>query len=269
MKLLVLSDLHLEFGAFRVDSHAADAADAVVLAGDIHKGVHALRWIAESFARKPVIYVAGNHEFYSHHWSATLQALREAADKQGTYFLENDVLELHGVRFLGCSLWTDFAYFGQERRTDAMRDYEHGLNDCFMIEASPAAGSSRGATVGRLTAAHVLARHEESIAWLGRELHKGYPGKTVVVTHHLPSRRSVAKQYVDDRLTPGFASELPVSLITCADLWIHGHAHDSCDYVLQGRERKTRVVANPKGYPRRTAKGCENAGFRGDLLIEV
>ena len=28
-------------------------------------------------------------------------------------------------------------------------------------------------------------------------------------------------------------------------LWIHGHSHDRCDYLL----RKTRVVANPLGYP--------------------
>jgi len=28
-------------------------------------------------------------------------------------------------------------------------------------------------------------------------------------------------------------------------LWIHGHGHDRCDYVLG----KTRVVANPLGYP--------------------
>ena len=28
-------------------------------------------------------------------------------------------------------------------------------------------------------------------------------------------------------------------------LWIHGHSHDCCDYMLA----KTRVVANPLGYP--------------------
>jgi hypothetical protein len=28
-------------------------------------------------------------------------------------------------------------------------------------------------------------------------------------------------------------------------LWIHGHTHDRCDYVLA----ETRVVANPLGYP--------------------
>jgi Icc-related predicted phosphoesterase len=28
-------------------------------------------------------------------------------------------------------------------------------------------------------------------------------------------------------------------------LWIHGHSHDRCDYLLG----TTRVVANPLGYP--------------------
>jgi Icc-related predicted phosphoesterase len=29
-------------------------------------------------------------------------------------------------------------------------------------------------------------------------------------------------------------------------LWVHGHTHDSCDYIAGER---TRVVCNPKGYP--------------------
>jgi predicted phosphodiesterase len=41
MKLLVLSDLHVEFAPFMPDAEATHAADIVVLAGDIHKGVKA------------------------------------------------------------------------------------------------------------------------------------------------------------------------------------------------------------------------------------
>ena len=42
MKLLVLSDLHLEFAPFVPDPAVVQAADVVVLAGDISNGVKAI-----------------------------------------------------------------------------------------------------------------------------------------------------------------------------------------------------------------------------------
>ena len=42
-------------------------------------------------------------------------------------------------------------------------------------------------------------------------------------------------------------AELPSEVVRAeqAALWIHGHSHDRCDYLLG----TTRVVANPLGYP--------------------
>ena len=61
MKLLVLSDLHLEFSYFEP---VATDADVVVIAGDLHKKDRGLEWLQEHFSDRPVIYVAGNHEYY-------------------------------------------------------------------------------------------------------------------------------------------------------------------------------------------------------------
>ena len=63
LKLLVLSDLHLEFAPFMPAPAAVDAADVVVLAGDICNGTKAIPWARQAFGSKPVVYVAGNHEF--------------------------------------------------------------------------------------------------------------------------------------------------------------------------------------------------------------
>ena len=63
MKLLVLSDLHVEFAAFQPDLEATKAADVVVLAGDIYKGEHGMHWARRTFPDKKIVYVAGNHEF--------------------------------------------------------------------------------------------------------------------------------------------------------------------------------------------------------------
>ncbi len=57
MKLLILSDLHLEFAPFEP---AADLVfDVVILAGDIHSPAkRAIEWAMERFPGKPVVYVA-------------------------------------------------------------------------------------------------------------------------------------------------------------------------------------------------------------------
>jgi hypothetical protein len=46
-------------------------------------------------------------------------------------------------------------------------------------------------------------------------------------------------------------------------LWIHGHTHDSFDYLLNG----TRIVCNPRGYARSGVN--ENPLFDPDLIIPV
>jgi predicted phosphodiesterase len=48
-----------------------------------------------------------------------------------------------------------------------------------------------------------------------------------------------------------------------AQLWIHGHTHDSFDYTVH----RTRVVCNPRGYAK--AGTNENPRFDPDLIIEV
>jgi Icc-related predicted phosphoesterase len=227
VKLLVLSDLHVEFAPFVPGADASAAADVVVLAGDIHKGVLGIRWAAETFPGKPVVYVAGNHEFYGGHWERTLAEMRAEAKELGIQFLENDSIEIGGVRFLGCTLWTDFEYFrysGRDRRKGATFAAERGMNDFYLIAAEPLHEGQWGNRGPRLSALHTVHRHQESLAWLRGELPKGDPARTVVVVHHAPRAESVAPRFGDHPLTPAFASRLPDKLLRSAALWVHGHA---------------------------------------------
>jgi predicted phosphodiesterase len=265
MKLHLLSDLHNEFANYVPDPGACDAADVIVLAGDIDVGVEGINWARRAFEGKPIIYVCGNHEFYSGHWTATLEEMRAAALVHGVQFLEDDQVVIGGVRFLGAALWTDFAYFGDKEQSAAMSMYRSGLQDCRSI--------ARTASLGRresLQPVDVLLRHQASRTWLEHRLAETFSGPTVVVTHHLPHRNSVAERYALDPLTPGFASNLPESLVTRADLWLHGHTHDSCDYVIETGTARARVVCNPRGYPvdRRHSR-FENGAFNSTLLVEV
>jgi hypothetical protein len=53
--------------------------------------------------------------------------------------------------------------------------------------------------------------------------------------------RSVAERYKNVHLTPAFALNCDDLLDLGGDLWIHGHIHQSCDYMAG----KTRVLRNP------------------------
>lgn len=265
MKLLILSDLHVEMRPFspvtegrRIDEHA----DAVVLAGDIHAGARGPGWARDAFPDKPIVYVAGNHEFYGQHWTQLLDPLREMARKHGVQFLENDAVTISGVRFLGCSLWTDFELFGQKKRVAAMQRAGEIMNDYREIRIGGAPElywvHSKYLTPG-LTAS----RHRASVQWLQEQLAQGDPARTVVVTHHAPHRNSIPERYQADLLSGAYASNLS-PLMGRATLWVHGHIHDSVDYELAS----TRVVCNPRGYQHHSGR-FENGVFEPGLLVEV
>lgn len=103
MKLLVLSDLHLEFGRLPTVKDGRgieEGADVVVLAGDIAEGERGIRWAREAFISKEIIYVAGNHEFYSHGFEALMDRIHEVARQMDVHFLKRDEVMIGDVRFL-------------------------------------------------------------------------------------------------------------------------------------------------------------------------
>jgi len=249
MRLHILSDLHNEFSVF--EPFETDV-DVVVLAGDIAKKSNGIIWAREAFPGKEVIYVPGNHEFYGAQRGDVLAQMRIDADQCGIHLLDNDEVIIRGVRFLGATLWTDFRLFGSDKQASAMAEGLGRLNDFRLIRDG----------VMPLTPTRSIELHEQSLAWLAAELDKPFDGKTVVVTHHLPSKKSVVDRFKKDRLSACFASELD-SLFGKMDLWIHGHTHDNLDYAVNG----TRVICNPRGYV--TYRGQENFNFNPVLVVNL
>lgn len=265
-KILVLSDLHLSHHSFsvmmdgkRIDEHA----DVVVLAGDIDDGLGGFRWAREAFPDKPIVMVAGNHEFYDKHWMRHVDDMRDAAKTHDIEFLEADGIDLAGVRFLGCSLWTDFELFGADKKTIAMRVAKAQMNDFHCIKMSRYA-EFQWSHSKYLTPEMAAMRHQGSMEWLSKKVEKGAdPKKTVVVTHHAPHPNSVPAHFVNDFLSAAYASDLS-RLMGQAGLWIHGHMHHSVDYNVNG----TRIVSNPRGYTHKNG-GFENARFNPAFLVEI
>lgn len=247
MRLRIFSDLHLEFGDW--EPPAADA-DVVVLAGDTHKDIRGLPWIEQHFPGKPVLYLAGNHEFYGSQIDSVLEHLAEVP-RPGFHFLENRSVELGDVVFLGCTLWTDFNLFGDPSR--AGQHAAAGMNDYRLIRYTPEYRKLKG----RDTAGF----HARSRRWLEEELTKHRGRKIVIVTHHAPSPQSLDPRFAQDLLGAAYASNLEAMVQSSgASLWVHGHTHRSVDYQIG----TTRILANQRGYPDQ-----DHTGFRPDLVVEV
>lgn len=253
MKLNILSDLHLSLGALAIPGNDADA---VILAGDVARPREAVSW-ALGLA-KPVLYVPGNHEFYGGSIAGTVAELKQLCAGTNVRVLDNEEVIFHGVRFLGTTLWTDFMLFGDgEKRTAAMQEARRSMRDFSSIrvgETPEAKFTPENSTV--LFTIHA--------AWLDSKLAAPYAGPTVVITHHAPSRKSIHARFADSLLNACFVSDAERLIDgSRAQLWIHGHTHDSFDYVLNG----TRVVCNPRGYAKDGVN--ENPLFDANFCVEI
>jgi predicted phosphodiesterase len=246
MRLQILSDVHLEFGDYQPESAKADV---VVLAGDIHVGRKGVSWIKGHFGNTPVIYVAGNHEFYGGNIPGVLRDLQAATEGSSICFLENASAQIGDITFLGCTLWTDFQLLPDHHgamlaAAKTMSDFNliHGRTDWFQPEDS-------------------IKLHQASLRWLKDALGKVDPRKTVVVTHHAPSAKSIPPQHEGSLLNASFASALDGFVEQSGVAWwIHGHTHHCVDYKI-GR---TRIFSNQRGYPQEPDRG-----FRPDGMLET
>jgi predicted phosphodiesterase len=231
MRLRIFSDLHLEFAPFQPSDRDVDV---VVLAGDIHLETRGVGWAAETF-RRPVVYVPGNHEYYGGHFKNTLAKMKERGAGTQVHVLDRDEVVIEGVRFLGTTLWTDFSATGN--LVLAALEARQRMSDYRRIRT----GNYR-----RLRPSDVVEDHRDAVSFLRAKLAEPFAGKTVVVTHHAPSTRSIAEQFRDDigHLNAAYVNRLDELLGPPAAVWVHGHTHTSFDYDLLG----TRVVCNPRGY---------------------
>ena len=271
MHIQLLSDLHLEENS-AFQPQRAPGADVLVLAGDIgsYQGGSALSALGDEdfglgrFADwpVPVIVVPGNHEYDTLDFDATHARLRATCERLGLIWLERETIVLHGVRFVGTTLWADFDALAPRgpsasltaqltAREKAFRAANHYLRS---------AAATRG---GAPFLAEQIREHALVCqAWLRAALAEPFDGPTVVVTHFAPSLRSADPRYGLRPGTAGFCNALD-ELLPQADLWLHGHLHCAIDW--RDDSGRCRVVANPLGYEK---KG-EQAAFVPQLTIAV
>jgi Icc-related predicted phosphoesterase len=225
LKIQYFSDLHLEFGNFQPP---ATDADVIIAAGDIGVGLQGVEWLQRY--DRPVVYVAGNHEYYGGDVTYTREAIVAAAADSNIHFLENDSTVIDGVRFLGATLWTDYMDGDPKymaRALEQMNDYQQ-----IRIDSVP------------LSPERLYDINWESRFWLASELDETFDGDTVVVTHHAPSMRSWHLEE-QNYYRAAYCNQMDEMLRrNTIALWVHGHVHATRDYDLH----EVHVVCNPRGY---------------------
>ena len=284
VNIQLLSDLHLESNPY-FKPRPLPEADVLVLAGDIgsYQGGSLLTSLAiDDFGLArfsplpaaqggalwptPVLFVPGNHEYDGLEFDEADARLREACQRLRIIWLERECVRLQGVRFIGCTLWTDFdaltthagstAAASPVTLAEQLRQREKAFRAAnfylkknhFLRQGEP------------MLAEGVREESLRSQAWLRNALAAPFDGPTVVVTHFAPSLLSADPRYGLTPGTAGFCNSLD-DLLPLAKVWLHGHLHCPNDYVSKG----CRVVANPLGYAR---KG-EQKGFRPSLCIAL
>lgn len=269
IRVQLLSDIHAEHGAHALPQpKAVDAgADMVVIAGDLASAPDSVEVAARLFPfSQAVVLIGGNHEHYrtgltiDEGLALMGRTAAEVSVRDGrTMVVLEDaevILTVKGtaVRVLGSTLWTDYGLRHQPL-TDA-RTCERSINDHRLI---------CGRDGGPFTTREAAARHRASRAFLAGALVREHDGPTIVVTHHLPSMRSVAGRFRWEATSSGFASHADDLIGMGATLWVHGHTHDSMVWKDGGG---TLVVCNPAGYARPDGSR-ENASFDPYLCIVI
>lgn len=254
MRLLLLSDLHLENRPCWRIPESLPPFDVAVFAGDIAETPRAA---VEAFIAAPalsgrqVVYVPGNHELFSGDIDARIADGKAAAHGTNVTLLDRDAVVAGGARFIGAILWTDYDLKGDVAR--AMAAAEAGMYEHRLIRDGG----------GTFTPSRALDRHREDLAFIEAELAKPFDGPTVVVTHHAPDPRSVHEKYAQSLLSAAFASDLrpPRPLDTRAYTCLVGLSGRRDEDRLQSKGQRSEDERQHSGQ-----RGLQGAVHRRNLM---
>ena len=271
MKIKVVSDLHLEFSDVNVTNNDNNDIDVLVLSGDIMIAEKLPKPNSEygqrfrdflkrcSLEFQDVIYIAGNHEFYSSgKFYKSVDELRDycSTNFNNVHFLERDAKIINDVVFVGGTLWTDM------NKGDPLT--MHAVKD-LMMDYNAIKNDHRGFIP--LKPIDTVDRHRMTRDYIMHVADEHKDKKIVVCTHHAPSSLSIHPMYAHDALMNGaYFSNLEEYILDRPQikLWTHGHMHNPFDYMVG----ETRVVCNPRGY-RQEYGFSEDTNWNPDLEIEV
>lgn len=254
MRIQLISDLHLNHSNIRMK---IDKPDVLVIAGDMSPHPEETAdWIEKNVAPEvQVIFVPGNHEYEQSNVFTYDKDMEEAfAHLENVVLLQNKTKVIGGVRFLGTTLWTDFAAYDNFGEVEDIKK-NAAINIC---DFQMSFGRN-----GLFTPSEASELHSRAKEYLKKEINTKFDGKTVVITHFLPSPKCVVAKYIGSPLNPYFACNVE-HLMPGVDVWMHGHTHDSANLKIGD----TQILCNPRGYSS-IFNLSENHKWNGELIVDV
>lgn len=256
MKINILSDLHLEKGEY---TFPIISSDLLILAGDTCN-------ISEpdlfkSFLNKiPVtqrtLIIMGNHEYlYYDHNNCEITLQKLLSDYPHITLLENDSIIIDGIEFIGSTLWSNFLAHGEEYylESKAFVQKHWTPQNAFIVENNIEIP---------LTVDFAEEKSLIAIEYLKNKLSTNFDGKRVVITHFPPSKLSTESAYIHDKLNSYWVNNLDVLFNDKINLWIHGHIHQSKNYI---HPTGVQVICNPRG----NMKKVMNHDFDYRLCVDI
>lgn len=231
--------------------------DIVFFCGDFSDGLNCLNELKIHYKNKFVIWVAGNHDFYGGD-ILEYEKIFKNYHNQNFFFLSNDSIEVKiknkKLKIIGTTLWPDYNLYGnlnevflQEYLLKYNKDHKNiKYNDEYFSHET------------------LMKLNKESINFLESKLKYNNNDITIILTHHLPTQKSLSKQFSEYITNPLFANNLEYLFYNYKiDYWFHGHSHESCNYIINN----TKIMSNPLGYYRDGK--YQNKFWKSDFIIEI
>lgn len=224
-KLAVCSDLH--FDTYPHDDikiiikkleESLDKADVLIIAGDMVNGIIKNEKLLLTILSKKIlnncIIVPGNHDY----WGGTIEDLKNYTGPLRSNILISENRLVNGMNMFGGTLWY--------HHTPIMDRIGSRWPDVAFI-----ADNNK-----------IFEEHDH----FKKKLIESTSPIDIVVSHHLPTHRSVHPTFANASNNCYFVTNQDDIIMKVAPkLWIHGHTHHTTMYKFG----ETTIVCNPLGYP--------------------
>ena len=252
MNIQYCSDLHLEFPenkAFLKENPLLPVGNILLLAGDImpfavmDKHNDFFDYIADNF--EFTYWIPGNHEYY--YSDVTHRSGTFSENIRSNVVLLNNKVVIHDkTRFAFSTLWSRISPAYQFQ-------IERSMSDFHVIKYNGY----------RFSADLFNQLHSDCLNFIKPELERAFDGKTIVVSHHMPTFMNYPPKFKGDVLNEAFAVELSELIeVSRPDYWIFGHLHGDIPAFKLG---ETHLLTNQLGY----VKYNEHAAFSNDTCINL
>lgn len=257
MKINIISDLHVDKGEY---TFPFIKSDLLIIAGDISSvsKPEYIKLLQQIPQEQRTIIIMGNHEPLHYAHNLAEKKIRDTLiDFPHITLLENESIIIDDIKFLGTTLWSDFRSSGNEHYQANKEMVEKSLdfpNQYLWDEKNNTKIPVRGDFSESKT---VIAQE-----FIKNELLKKETEKVVVITHFPPSKKSAETAYIGSNRSAYWVNSYDHLFNLKPDLWIHGHIHETKEYVVDGG---TRVVCNPRG----NVKKVVNKDFNPGFVVEI